>query len=123
MTTDGESLLEPDEPWRAEMLAAIESDDVRLATQSLLELTYNDPDGEWVEQVVLKHLDTRYDDQLRALAATCLGHVARIHGRITRRTVVPTLRALLSDPGLAGRAQDALDDIDQFAPASTGVDD
>lgn len=120
MTTDGEPLPEPDEPWRAEMLAAIESDDVALSTQSLLELTYNDPDGEWVERVVLEHLDTRYDVQLRGLAATCLGHLARIHGRITRHTVVPALRALLSDPVLGGRAQDALDDIGQFAPKPPG---
>jgi hypothetical protein len=60
MTTDGEPLPEPDEPWRAEMLAAIESDDVALSTRAL--------------------------------------------------------RALLSDPVLGGRAQDALDDIGQFAP-------
>ena len=122
MTAEPESMPEPDEPWRREMLAAIESDDVARATQSLVELTYNDPDGGWVEQVVLAHLDTRYHDQLRALAATCLGHVARIHGEINRSTVVPALRALLSDPLLAGRAQDALDDVDQFAPASPDTD-
>ncbi|MFJ6669805.1 hypothetical protein ACIQMJ_01705 [Actinosynnema sp. NPDC091369] len=110
-----------DEPWRAEMLAAIASGDPQIANPALLELTYDDPDGEWVEPILLEHLAPKYDVRLRLLAATCLGHVARIHGKITRRTVVPALQALLADPVVGGTAQDALDDIEQFAPAEPGT--
>uniref|UniRef100_UPI00068D94B8 hypothetical protein n=1 Tax=Saccharothrix sp. NRRL B-16314 TaxID=1463825 RepID=UPI00068D94B8 len=112
-----DATVDIDERWRAEMLAAIESDDAGVANPALLELTYDDPDGEWVEPVLLDHLDPKYDLDLRRLAVTCLGHLARIHGKITRSTVVPTLRALLPDPVLGGTAEDALGDIDHFAPA------
>jgi hypothetical protein len=109
-----------DERWRAEMLADIRSGDPP-ANPALLELTYDDPDGDWVEPILLEHLAPKHDVRLRLLATTCLGHLARIHGKITRRTVVPALRALLSDPVVGGTAQDALDDIDQFAPAEPGA--
>ncbi|MBB5807920.1 hypothetical protein F4560_007688 [Saccharothrix ecbatanensis] len=99
------------------MLADIRTGDPQVANQALLELTYDDPDGDWVEPILLEHLAPKYDVRLRLLATTCLGHLARIHGKITRGTVVPTLRTLLSDPVVGGTAQDALDDIDQFAPA------
>lgn len=107
---------DPDEHWRAEVLAAIRSGDPQVANPALLELTCDDPDGEWVEPILLEHLAPGYDVQLRRLAATCLGHLARIHGKITRGTAVPALRALLPDPVLGGTAEDALDDIDRYAP-------
>ncbi|WP_123744205.1 hypothetical protein [Saccharothrix texasensis] len=110
-----------DEQWRAEMLAAVSTGDPQVANPALLELTYDDLDGEWVEPILLEHLAPRHDVRLRRLAATCLGHLARIHGKITRGTVVPALQALLSDRVLGGTAQDALDDIEQFAPAEPGT--
>ena len=53
--------------------------------------------------------------QTRAVAATCLGHLARIHGRLDSDRVRPALRALLDDPRTAGAAEDALEDIAMFA--------
>lgn len=103
---------------RAELLAAIRTGDPQIANEALLELTYDDPDGDWVEPILLEHLAPEHDLPLRRLATTCLGHLARIHGKITRTTVVPALHALLSDPDLGGTAEDALQDIDIFAPVS-----
>lgn len=121
MTSETDPSVDLDESWRAEMLAAIRSGDIQVATTALLGLTYDDPDGEWVEPILLEHLAPQYDIQLRRLATTCLGHLARIHGKITRSTVVPTLRTLLSDPVLGGTAEDALGDINWFAPAEPGA--
>ncbi|MER5262288.1 hypothetical protein ABTZ99_09435 [Actinosynnema sp. NPDC002837] len=121
MNSEMNPSVDVDEPWRAEMLTAIGSGDPQLANPALLELTYDDPDGDWVEPILLEHLSPQYDIRLRLLAATCLGHLARIHGKITRSTVVPTLHALLSDPVLGGTAEDALGDINWFAPADPGA--
>lgn len=53
--------------------------------------------------------------QMRAVAATCLGHLARIHGRLGSDRVRPALRSLLDDPRTAGAAENALEDIAMFA--------
>jgi hypothetical protein len=100
--------------WRAEMLADLDSTDAARATDALLALTYDDPDGNSLEGLLLRIIDSDRDDQLRALAVICLGHTARIRGAITRQEVMPVLRRLVDDPVLGGSAQDAIDDIDLF---------
>ena len=45
----------------------------------------------------------------------CLGYVARLHGAIDQRVVVPLVKRLLSNPVLGGVAQDAPDDMGSFA--------
>ncbi|MEU4874969.1 hypothetical protein [Streptomyces sp. NPDC021608] len=54
---------------------------------------------------------------MTALAVTCVGHIARLHGAIDAR-LVTRVRDLLQDPVLGGRAEDALDDIASFAPGA-----
>jgi hypothetical protein len=51
---------------------------------------------------------------VRGLAATCLGHLARIHRQLDTATVIPRLNEMLTDPDVKGVAQDALDDISVF---------
>ncbi|WBB76001.1 hypothetical protein O7602_10985 [Micromonospora sp. WMMD1128] len=50
-------------------------------------------DGDWQElqELYLGLLDHE-DRQVRLLAATCLGHLARVHGRLDEDRVVPELR-------------------------------
>lgn len=48
------------------------------------------------------------------LAATCLGHIARVHGRLDEDKVVVALRERLSDKEIVGRVVDALEDIEMF---------
>ncbi len=55
-----------------------------------------------------------YDVEVRGTAVTCLGHLARLHRDLDLPLVLPTLQALRSDPGMGGRAEDALDDIRTF---------
>ncbi|MFF8929093.1 hypothetical protein ACF1AO_17665 [Streptomyces longwoodensis] len=71
-----------------------------------------------VEALLLECLDPAgpvIDPQVTALAVTCVGHVARIHGDVAPDLVDRT-RQLLPDPVLGGRAEDALDDVRSFAP-------
>ncbi|MCI3276056.1 hypothetical protein [Streptomyces cylindrosporus] len=94
-------------------MADIRSPSVRLSTKALLRLTCDDPDRAWVEAVVLDCLSPGADPQVRALAVTCLGHLARIRREVSGR-IVRRLEELLDDPVLGGRAEDALDDIAVF---------
>ncbi|MFJ6560888.1 hypothetical protein ACIQMV_13570 [Streptomyces sp. NPDC091412] len=103
--------------WRAALTADVGSTDVGRATRALLALTYDDPDRTAVEALLLKCLDpsdTTVDPQVTALAVTCVGHVARLHGAIGP-DLLERVRDLLQDPVLGGRAEDAMDDIASFA--------
>jgi hypothetical protein len=55
---------------------------------------------------------------VRQAAATCLGHLARLHGKLDTAKVMPVLRRLLKDPGTQGVAEDALDDLQTFRKPS-----
>ncbi|WP_327234755.1 hypothetical protein OG349_12995 [Streptomyces sp. NBC_01317] len=103
-----------DREWRAEMLAVIANGSVDQATEALLSLTFNDPDGAWVESVLLDCLDGDFDDQVKLLAVTCFGHLARIHGEICNPRTVMQVKRMTEVPGFEGRAQDALDDFETF---------
>ncbi|MFB7500363.1 hypothetical protein ACFC09_37780 [Streptomyces sp. NPDC056161] len=101
------------EDWRAAMVSDLEGSDTRLATRALLALTYDDPDRRAVEVILLRQISPEVDDQVRALAVTCMGHIGRIHQAVSV-DVVNCLEGLLNDPILGGRAEDALDDIRSF---------
>jgi hypothetical protein len=81
--------------------------------EAILRLALHDSDGDWVTNHALSLL-RHSDSNVRVMAATALGHIARIHGRIDVDRVLPALRLLANDPATAGRAEDALDDIDMF---------
>lgn len=99
--------------WRAVMMSDLESSDIGLSSRALLALTYDDPDRERVEAVLLDCLAPEVDPQIRALAVTCMGHTARIHQAVGV-DVIRRLEGLLDDPVLSGRAEDALDDVTSF---------
>lgn len=48
------------------------------------------------------------------LAASCLGHLARIHPEINKDLIKLALKERLKYPIISGRGQDALDDIEMF---------
>lgn len=99
---------------RDDALELMSSSDKRAAGEAILRVALHDPDGGWVTDRALELLNSS-DAQLRIAAATALGHVARTHRSIDQARVVPALRRLLDNPATAGRAEDALDDIEVFA--------
>ena len=48
------------------------------------------------------------------LAATCLGHIARIRHKLDKDKGLRALRGCLDDDAISGRVADALDDIELF---------
>jgi hypothetical protein len=109
----------PEPIGRSEALDAIASGDSARSSDAIIRLALNDPDGHWVEEVALGLMESN-DPNERAVAATALGHIARIHGEISIDRVLPALRRLMDDPRTEGRAEDTLSDIAIFIPDAGG---
>ncbi len=103
-----------DGPWRAEMVELVRRGDVADATDALLSLTYHEPDRSWLQRFLLECLGSGVNRQVRALAVTCAGHVARLDHEIGP-ALVARLRELEKDLVLGGIAEDALADVVSFA--------
>jgi len=80
----------------------------------LLEITFNDPDWQWVQNILLNVLENNSDLDVKRLTITYLGHTARIHQQIDKDKVVPVLENYLLVPELNGTVLDTFDDFDVF---------
>lgn len=71
--------------------------------------------GDWreLQQLFLQLIDHE-DQQVSALAVTCLGHLARVYRQLDEERVVSALRRAWSVPHLRGTATNALEDIEVF---------
>jgi hypothetical protein len=92
---------------------ALHSPDPEDTCTALLSIALHEPDWCWVQEQCLQSL-RHASEQVRALALTCLGHVARIHGHLDMARVLPVLAELRTHASLAGRVEDVLDDIEMF---------
>lgn len=107
---------EPTAMTRSAFSAAVLSDDGPRIAEALVGLVHNEPDGEWLQEVCSRLLDHR-QPVVRAAGVTALGHVARLHRSLDQDQVRHRLEQLSqSEPELAGRIEDALDDIEMFGP-------
>jgi hypothetical protein len=95
---------------REELKGALESDDAGRASRAIIAIALRDSDWQWAEQQCLNALKNKRID-VRAAAIVGLGHIARIHGKITLSRVLPELQAAKSNKSLRGIAEDALEDI------------
>jgi hypothetical protein len=80
-------------------------------------------DAAWVQEQCLR-LASHRDVWVRRNVATSLGHLARLHGSLDLKRVLPLLQAWQREPAVAGAAADALDDIAVFMqrPVSRGAE-
>lgn len=98
---------------REEALVAFASGKPDIICDALIRLTYHDPDWQWVQDQCIfwgRHPNA----DVRGLAVTCLGHLARIYTKLDLQKALPLLKELLKDPSVALRAEDALDDIETY---------
>ena len=98
---------------------ALSSGSVEEISHALAALAFHEPDFRWVQELCLNYLDSS-DRQIGGLAATCLGHLARIHKAIDKDRVLAALRRRLTDAELSGRIEDAIDDIEMLCQAGHG---
>ena len=81
--------------------------------RTLVRVATFDPDRRWVQSQCLRSAGHR-DAFVRGIAATCLGHLARIHKAIDEDEVMPVVRKLLEDRDAQTRAK-AEDTISDFS--------
>ena len=98
---------------RQDAEAAFATENPDMICDALVRITYHDPDWRWVQEHCLAFTRHLHAD-IRGLAVTCLGHLARLHGILDTPRVLPVLESLRRDLDVAGRVEDALDDIHLF---------
>lgn len=98
---------------RFEAIKAIKSGISEKVYDGMLSIAFFEQDVEWAQNIFIE-LFKGTDTKVSALAAICIGHLARIHGRINKDLVVGILKSRLNEKELAGEIEDALEDIDQF---------
>ena len=108
---------EPKQIDRTQAEAVFASGDSLAICDALVSIAFNDPDWRWVQNWCIR-FSKHQDLYIRGLAATCFGHLARIHGCLDLDLVLPILADLLNDPEVAGEAKDALGDIRMFMKVS-----
>lgn len=102
----------------AEVQAALDRGDLPAALDAMVGTAlYGDADWRELQELHLRLLDHE-DHQVSALAATCLGHLARVYRQLDERRVVAALRRARPHP--SGTADDALDDIPSSTPGAHG---
>lgn len=109
----------PTPEWRDGEVALVNGENVDVAVGAVLELTRNEPDRDWTTRLLLELVEGDRPEEVRAVAVTCLGHVARADRAIDREAVLPVLRRLLDDPALRVRAQESIDVIERYSPGVT----
>ncbi|MGC4745212.1 hypothetical protein ACLQ28_06060 [Micromonospora sp. DT201] len=107
------SYYEPAPATHYTATAALAAGDLDTLTDSMVGLALHDADWRWCQDFYLRVLDHPEED-VRATAAICLGHLARIHHQLDTDKVLPALRARLRDPEVGGTVKDAIADIEQF---------
>jgi len=98
---------------RKEAETALFSNDDMAICDTLIRITYHDSDWKWAQAQCL-NFGKHPMPEVRRSAATCLGHLARIHGVLDIDVVCSLLNELLKDSDVSGYAQNALDDIDIY---------
>ncbi|WP_259699652.1 hypothetical protein [Pseudomonas frederiksbergensis] len=81
---------------------------------ALVSIGLNEQDRGWAEVICLRSLN-RDSEAVVASAITALGHIARRHGVLDMKAVLPALNtAKKKFPTLEATVADALDDIEIF---------
>ncbi|MFL5540115.1 MAG: hypothetical protein ACJ8J0_14085 [Longimicrobiaceae bacterium] len=92
---------------------ALDSGDPREISLALLRLALHGPDWKHAETLARGHA-THPDVMVRRNAATALGHIARVHGRMDVDASLRLLHAMREDPEVTDWADAALDDFEMF---------
>jgi hypothetical protein len=103
----------PEEMTRQQLTKAFASGKKDEICDALIAMAFYDEDWKWSQTQCL-HFLSHSDPDVRGVAASCLGHIARIHHQLDQEIVESTLKQHLQDKLIAARVQDALDDIEFF---------
>ncbi|KWF84328.1 hypothetical protein WL93_20740 [Burkholderia diffusa] len=99
---------------KEEIEALLRSDDSNVVIDALMYSCFNINDPDWIQDKCIDAIENGISEDVRGLGITCIGHVARMYGKVDKKKVMPVLESKLKDDSLSGRVLDALDDIDTF---------
>jgi len=99
---------------RDDALIALASGDSEQICKALVSVAFHESDWRWAQEKCLELLEND-DADVSGLAATCLGHIARVQKKLDKERVLTALRQRLVYGDIAGRIEDAIDDIEMFA--------
>ena len=89
------------------------SSDAAAICRAMLSISYFDPDREWVLDQ-LAWMAGHSGLEVRALVATCIGHVARLDRKIDLLKAGAILDRLAEEPNLRAVVKDAWEDLEIF---------
>src|SRR5262249_16978258 len=98
---------------KAKATVAFASGNPAVISDAMVRVAFHEIDRIWAESQ-FQHFLAHPNPEIRGLAATCIGDLARIHRSLDLNVTLPLLEKLRNDPEVAGRVQDALDDIEVF---------
>jgi hypothetical protein len=101
---------------REEYEQMIQSGNSELVASALLSIAYWDKDWQWVEQELLKFVNSP-NQQVRYTSILGFGYTARVNSNLNTDLVEPLLRKVAADDPdamIRGTAEDALEDIEMF---------
>lgn len=81
--------------------------------KALVSIALHEKDWRWAQDRCLELLESK-NVEVGAVAATCLGHIARIHKKIDKDRVIPALENFGINSSMFGIVEDAMDDISMF---------
>lgn len=110
--------VEPIDKKESEII--FKSNDVDKICKAAVSIAFFEQDWLWAQNKFLELLLNENSD-ISGIAATCIGHIARIQGRIEKEKVIAILRSRISEQAICGQINDALDDIEMYVSVTNGM--
>ena len=81
--------------------------------QAIIDAVHYISDYDWLLAEFRKLLN-HTNAEVRGVTVSCIGHLARLNKNADKDQLLQILQPLLSDDEIAGRVEDAMDDINMF---------
>lgn len=98
-----------------EVEAAISKNKPKELSAAVLSASLHSDNPDWAQDVCLR-LANHKATNVRAMALQGFGHIARIHGKLTKKLVKPIIETALNDKNdfVRGEADGAADDVEHY---------
>ena len=91
------------------------SEDTKVVVNGLLSLAFYSSCRQQVENICI-YFSENSNANIKGIAILCFGHLARIHGQLDLKKIMPIVKSNLDNQNvfIAGHAHSAKDDIETF---------
>lgn len=89
-------------------------EDIEFCCKLLLKITFNCNNWKWIQDICIELINSNREKNLCGLTVTCIGHLARIHGKIEKKRIFELFNQQKDNPYISDRIEDAIDDINMF---------